>query len=78
MADALGIMLTGMGDDGAAGMAALRAAGGFCVAQDHHSSVVWRMPGAVVAAGAADAVRSLDDIADMLANLAHARRRGAG
>jgi hypothetical protein len=36
------------------------------------------MPGAVVAVGAADAVRSLDDITDMLANLAHARRTGAG
>jgi two-component system chemotaxis response regulator CheB len=74
--DALGIMLTGMGDDGAAGMRALHAAGGFCVAQDNDSSVVWGMPGAVVAAGAAHEVRSLDDIVDLLDKLA--RRRSGG
>lgn len=74
--DALGIMLTGMGDDGAAGMRALHAAGGFCVAQDNESSVVWGMPGAVVAAGAAHEVRSLDDIANLLDKLA--RRRSGG
>ena len=74
--DALGIMLTGMGDDGAAGMRALHAAGGLCVAQDNESSVVWGMPGAVVAAGAAHEVRSLDDIVDLLDKLA--RRRTGG
>jgi two-component system chemotaxis response regulator CheB len=74
--DALGIMLTGMGDDGAAGMRALHAAGGICIAQDNDSSVVWGMPGAVVAAGAAHEVRSLDDIVRMLDNLAHRRKGG--
>jgi two-component system chemotaxis response regulator CheB len=74
--DALGIMLTGMGDDGVAGMRALHAAGGFCVAQDNESSVVWGMPGAVVAAGAANEVRSLDAIVDLLERLA--RRRPGG
>lgn len=74
--DALGIMLTGMGDDGAAGMRALYAAGGICVAQDSDSSVVWGMPGAVVAAGAAHEVRSLDDIVRLLDHLAR-RRKGA-
>jgi len=75
--DALGIMLTGMGDDGVAGMRALHAAGGLCIAQDSDSSVVWGMPGAVVAAGAAHEVRSLDAIIDLLDRLARRRAGGA-
>jgi two-component system chemotaxis response regulator CheB len=74
--DALGIMLTGMGDDGVAGMRALHAAGGFCVAQDNDSSVVWGMPGAVVAAGVAHEVRSLDEIVELLDRLARKRTGG--
>jgi two-component system chemotaxis response regulator CheB len=52
----VGVVATGMGTDGAAGAVALRDAGAPVVVQDQASSVVWGMPGAVVAANAADAV----------------------
>ena len=55
----LGLVLTGMGSDGAAGAVQLRSWGARVLAQDEASSVVWGMPAAVVKAGAADAVVSL-------------------
>ncbi|MBK7859254.1 MAG: chemotaxis-specific protein-glutamate methyltransferase CheB [Archangiaceae bacterium] len=60
---ALGVVLTGMGQDGLKGCEALRAAGSPVVVQDEASSVVWGMPGAVARAGLADAVRPLDELA---------------
>ncbi|MDQ3144565.1 MAG: chemotaxis-specific protein-glutamate methyltransferase CheB [Pseudomonadota bacterium] len=53
---ALGIMLTGMGRDGAEGATRLIASGGSVIAQDEQSSAVWGMPRAVVEAGLACAV----------------------
>jgi two-component system chemotaxis response regulator CheB len=55
-ASSVGVVATGMGTDGAAGAVALRDAGAPVVVQDQASSVVWGMPGAVVAANAADAI----------------------
>lgn len=59
----LGVVLTGMGQDGARGAAAIRDAGGRVLAQDEATSVVWGMPGAVVQAGLASAVWPLNQIA---------------
>jgi two-component system chemotaxis response regulator CheB len=59
----LGVVLTGMGADGARGAVHIREARGMVLAQDKASSVVWGMPGAVVDAGAADKVIPLPDVA---------------
>jgi two-component system chemotaxis response regulator CheB len=61
--NAVGVILTGMGDDGARGLKEMHAAGAPTIAQDEHSSVVWGMPGAAVKMGAVDEVMSLDKIA---------------
>ncbi len=58
-----GVVLTGMGTDGAKGLMALRNAGGHTIAQDEHTSIVWGMPGAAVKMGAAVLVEPLDRIA---------------
>jgi len=55
-------ILTGMGQDGLRGTQALKAKGAYVIAQDEASSVVWGMPGAVVAAGLADRVAPLSAI----------------
>ena len=59
---ALAIVFTGMGEDGAKGAQNLRASGGSVMVQDEASSVVWGMPGAVVQAGAAEFVLSVEGL----------------
>jgi len=66
-ARALGIVLSGMGRDGAQGAARLAHAGGALVVQDKASSVVWGMPGAVAQAGFAQAVLPPDEIGRLIA-----------
>jgi len=61
--DALAVVLTGMGSDGAQGAAAIKARGGTVVAQSPETCVVYGMPRAVVEAGVADAVLPIDRIA---------------
>jgi two-component system chemotaxis response regulator CheB len=63
---ALGLVLTGMGQDGLRGCEAITEAGGRVLAQDETTSVVWEMPGLVARAGLADAVLPLGDIAGEL------------
>lgn len=62
----IGVLLSGMGDDGAKQMAALSAAGGRAIAESKQSAVVWGMPGELVAAGGADRVLDGDRIAEQL------------
>jgi two-component system chemotaxis response regulator CheB len=64
--NALGVMLTGMGGDGAKAMRLMRDAGSFNIAQDEASCVVFGMPREAIAAGAAHEVLPLQDIAARL------------
>ncbi|MFT3927006.1 MAG: chemotaxis-specific protein-glutamate methyltransferase CheB [Myxococcales bacterium] len=58
----LGVVLTGMGQDGVRGAETIRAARGQVIVQDEASSVVWSMPGSVAKAGLAHAVLPLSEI----------------
>jgi two-component system chemotaxis response regulator CheB len=72
--DALAVLLTGMGDDGAAGLLALRRRGAATVAQDEATSVVFGMPKEAIALGAAERVLPLDAIAEVIAASVPGRR----
>ncbi|MGE3537614.1 MAG: chemotaxis response regulator protein-glutamate methylesterase [Candidatus Tectimicrobiota bacterium] len=61
--NALGIIMTGMGDDGAAGLLEMRTVGAHTIAQDEATSVVYGMPKEAVKRGAVAEVRSLHDMA---------------
>jgi two-component system, chemotaxis family, protein-glutamate methylesterase/glutaminase len=65
----LGILLTGMGEDGADGMATIRADGGVTIAESEVSCVVYGMPRAAVLRGAASWVLPLESIAELLAGI---------
>lgn len=65
----IGVILTGMGDDGVEGARAIRAAGGMVIAESAESAVVYGMPGAAVRAGVVSRELPLHQIADFLANL---------
>lgn len=67
--NAVGAILTGMGDDGARGLLAMRQAGCRTLVQDEASSVVWGMPGAAFKLGAAEQVLPLSRIAEALLEL---------
>jgi len=68
-ANALGVMLTGMGSDGAEGMLEMRKAGARTMAQDEASSVVFGMPKEAFARGGAEKLVSIDAITDELMRL---------
>jgi two-component system chemotaxis response regulator CheB len=65
----IGVLLTGMGRDGAQGLLQLRNSSGLTIAQDEASSVVWGMPGEAVALGAAQLILPLSAIAVRLMSL---------
>ena len=65
----LSIILSGMGRDGAEGARAAHDQGGYVLAQDSTSSVIWGMPGAAVAAGVTDAILPPDAIGRVVASL---------
>ncbi len=68
-ANALGIILTGMGKDGATGMLEMKNAGSVNIAQDERSSVVFGMPKEAIALGAADYVLDINSIAEKAVSL---------
>jgi len=72
-ANALGVILTGMGQDGLKGCEALCAAGASVIVQDEASSVVWGMPGFVARAGLAEKIMPLDQIANEIVRRVIAR-----
>ncbi|WHZ30367.1 MAG: Chemotaxis response regulator protein-glutamate methylesterase CheB [Nitrospira sp.] len=71
-ANAVGVILTGMGNDGAKELSAMKQAGAFTIAQDETSCVVFGMPKEAIKAGAVDKVLPLNDIAGAI--LAHVSR----
>lgn len=64
--NAIGAILTGMGDDGARGLLEMKQAGARTLVQDEATSVVWGMPGAAFKLGAADEVVPLEQVAARL------------
>ncbi|HEX4562080.1 MAG TPA: chemotaxis response regulator protein-glutamate methylesterase [Gemmatimonadales bacterium] len=73
--EALGVILTGMGDDGASGLVAMKAAGAATVAQDEATCVVYGMPKEAIARGAVDVVLPLSQVPDCITRWTKKRRR---
>lgn len=65
----IGVLMTGMGSDGAQAMTRLHGQGGRTIAEAEESAVVWGMPGELVRRGGADVVAPLEQIADRLMDL---------
>ena len=70
--NALGVIMTGMGDDGARGLKEMHDAGAATIAQDEASCVVFGMPKEAIKLGAADRVLDLDQIPPALIEAGHA------
>jgi two-component system chemotaxis response regulator CheB len=62
----IGVMMTGMGNDGAEAMKRLRLTGGHTIAEAESTAIVWGMPGELVKNGGAELVRPLEDIANAI------------
>jgi two-component system chemotaxis response regulator CheB len=69
----IGVILTGMGSDGAVGMERIKAAGGMTIAQDEKSSAIFGMPKVAIGRGCIDKVLSLDAIAGQIIGLVGSR-----
>lgn len=73
----LGVVMTGMGQDGLRGCELIRERGGQIIVQDEATSVVWGMPGAVAIVGCADKIVPLDQIAGEIVRRTGFRRQAA-
>jgi two-component system, chemotaxis family, protein-glutamate methylesterase/glutaminase len=69
----LGVMMTGMGSDGAQAMTDLHKRGGRTIAESEESAVVWGMPGELARAGGADLILPVGEIGQALRTLVPAR-----
>jgi two-component system chemotaxis response regulator CheB len=72
---AVGIVLTGMGRDGAEGLKRIRDAGGAAIVQDRESSVIYGMPQAALAAAGADSVATIEEMASTIVQLLSTKMR---
>jgi two-component system chemotaxis response regulator CheB len=72
----LGVVLTGMGNDGAAGAAAIRGSGGRCLAESEESAVIFGMPQEAIRRGAVDRVLPLARIAPEILQRCSSRDTG--
>ena len=76
--EAIGVVLTGMGRDGAEGLRRIRAESGLAVLQDRDSSIVYGMPQAALDTAGADRVASVRELARVIRELCLAKKRGIG
>lgn len=69
--NAMGMILTGMGDDGARGLLAMKESGAYTIAQDEASCVVFGMPKEAIKLGAADMICGLDQMPLLISHFSH-------
>jgi two-component system chemotaxis response regulator CheB len=72
----IGVLMTGMGNDGAEAMKRLRQGGGHTIAEAESTAIVWGMPGELVKNGGAEMVRPVEDIAATIIDLVGAHAAG--